>query len=329
MFMYDVFCFNGDLMKEKKIQVGGQAVIEGVMMRGPEHIATAVRRKDGTIDVLKKKFITVTKSHFLYKRPIIRGFVSLIEMLKIGFESLTFSANRYELDYEETKDKPKNTKKEKFSEYLTIIFSLLLAFVLFGYLPYLVASLIGLGEQNFIFNLFAGSIRIIFFVLYVYIISLMKDVKRVFEYHGAEHKTVFAYEDKKDLVVDNVRPFTTIHPRCGTSFMFFVLLVAILVFSVIDTIVSYYWFTPKPLIRLLYHIPFLPIISGLSYEILKLSDKKINHPLVKIFTIPGMALQKITTQAPDDEQLEIAIIALKAAMDDDLSQYNNLQFIEE
>ncbi len=315
-------------MKDKKIQVGGQAVIEGVMMRGSEFISTAIRRKDGSIDIFKKKFVSVTKNHPFYSKPIIRGFVSLIEMLKIGFESLTFSANRYELDEVKTDDKPINKRKEKFSEYLTLAVSLVLAFLLFGYLPYLTASLIGLGEQNFLFNLFAGSIRIIFFILYVYLISLMKDVKRVFEYHGAEHKAVFAHENKKDLNIENVKPYTTIHPRCGTSFMFFVLLVAILVFSIIDTIVAYYWFTPKPLVRLLYHFPFLPVISGLSYELLKLSDKKINHPLVKFFTVPGMALQKITTQPPDDSQIEIAIIALKSAINEDLSAYPNLNFVD-
>lgn len=323
------FFHTGDLMEEKKIQVGGQAVIEGVMMRGSEYIATAVRRKDGTVDILKKKFVSVTKNHPFYSKPIVRGFVSLIEMLKIGFQALNFSANRYELDDENSKDVVKNEKKEKLSEYLTLGVSLLLAFLLFGYLPYFLASLIGLDKQNFLFNIFAGSLRIVFFILYVFLISLMKDVKRVFEYHGAEHKAVFAHENKEELSIENVKPHTTIHPRCGTSFMFFVLLVAILIFSVIDTIVALYWFTPNALIRLIYHLPFLPVISGISYELLKLSDRKLNHPLVKILTIPGMALQRITTQKPDEQQIEIAIIALKSAINEDLSEYSNLNFINE
>lgn len=316
-------------MSKKEIQVGGQAVIEGVMMRGPESIATAVRRASGNIEIQKKPFVTKTKDHPLYKLPIIRGFVSLIEMMIIGIGTLNFSAKRFELDLDESeRTTEKNSVKEKISEILTIAVSLGLAFLLFGYLPYQIAGWVHLDKQNFIFNLFAGSIRIVFFVLYVYIISKFKDIKRVFEYHGAEHKTVHAYEKNVELIPSQVKSFTTIHPRCGTSFMFFVLLVSILVFSIVDTIVSYYLGTPVIFVRLAYHILMLPLISGLSYEVLKLSGKNINHPIVKFLTIPGMSLQKITTQEPDEQQLEIAIIALKAAMDEDLSQYSNIQFIE-
>jgi uncharacterized protein YqhQ len=320
-------------MSEKKIQVGGQAVIEGVMMRGPSHIATAIRRKNGTIDVQVKPFVTLTKSHMLYSRPIIRGFVSLIEMLKIGISALNFSANRYELDYQddaksddesqvsENKKKKPSLARQKFEEALTICIAFVLAFALFGYVPYLCAQLLNLSKSDVLFNLFAGCIRIIFFVLYVYLISLMKDIRRVFEYHGAEHKAVTAHEHKETLTIENVRKYTTIHPRCGTSFMFFVLLVAILVFSVLDTFVSIYIAPPTAIVRLLYHLPFLPLIAGISYEFLRLTEKNINHPLVKVFTIPGMSLQKITTQPPDDIQIETAIVALKAALGDDISGY--------
>lgn len=316
-------------MSDNKIQIGGQAVIEGVMMRGPEQIATAVRRKDGSVDILKKEFISLTKNHKFYKKPVIRGFVSLIEMLKIGIQSLNFSANRYEIDFEEADKVAKSARREKLEEYLTIGISLILAFLLFGYLPYLLASLLNLGKQHILFNLFAGSLRIVFFILYIYLISLMKDVRRVFEYHGAEHKSVFAHENKEPMTVESVKPYTTIHPRCGTSFMFFVLLVAILVFSIIDTLVAVYWTVPSAIVRLLYHLPFLPVISGLSYEVLKLSGKKSNNIIIKIFTKPGMALQKITTRPPDDKQIETAIIALKAALNEDLSAYQNINYITE
>ena len=302
-------------MSDKKIQIGGQAVIEGVMMRGPEYIATAIRRKDGSIDIQKKPFVSITKTHPIYKRPIIRGFVSLIEMLKIGINTLNYSADAYEKDHlEETSEHDTSKKTNKIGEYLTLIFAFALALLLFGLVPYLLTSLMKIEESNILFNLFAGLIRIVFFVIYVYCISLWKDIKRVFEYHGAEHKAVFAYEQKAPLTVDSVRNFTTIHPRCGTSFMFFVLLVSILVFSVIDMIVATYWFRPGALIRFLYHLPFIPIISGISYEFLKLSEKKANNIFVKIFTYPGMSLQKITTQPPDDSQIEIAIVALKEAL---------------
>ncbi len=316
-------------MAKKEIQVGGQAVIEGVMMRGPEAIATAIRRANGDIEIQKKAFLTKTKNHPIYKLPIIRGFVSLIEMMIIGIGTLNFSAKRFELDLDDShKEETKKGFKDKVFEMLTILFSLGLAFALFGYLPYQIAGWVQLDKQNFLFNLFAGSIRIVFFVLYVYIISKFKDIKRVFEYHGAEHKTVHAYEKEVELIPEKVKVFTTIHPRCGTSFMFFVLLVSILVFSVIDTIVSYYFGTPILFVRLGYHLLLLPLISGISYEILKLSGKNINHPLVKLLTVPGMSLQKITTQEPDDQQLEISIIALKAAMEMDLSEYPNIRFIE-
>ena len=305
-------------MNEKKIQIGGQAVIEGVMMRGPEHIATAIRRKDGCIEVQKKPFISITKSHPIYKLPVFRGFVSLIEMLKIGIQTLNHSASVWELDNSEnTNTTAKSSTKDKIGEYLTIGISIALALLLFGFVPYLLTNLIGLEKQSILYNLFAGSLRIVFFVIYVFSISFLKDIKRVFQYHGAEHKAVFAYENKAELTVDSVRNFSTIHPRCGTSFMFFVLLIAILVFSCIDTLVIYYeLFTLTPVIRFLYHLPFIPLISGISYEFLKISEKKMNNFFIRIFTKPGMALQKITTQEPDDQQIEVAIVALKQALNE-------------
>ena len=427
-------------MAEKKIQIGGQAVIEGVMMRGPDQIATAIRRKDGSVDLLKKRFVSVTTNHPLWKLPVIRGFVSLIEMMIIGIKTLTFSAERAEMDYDDSTDtladchveerniseipphrsalgrndniaqndktdchveerniseiprcarndniaqndktdchveerniseiprcarndniaqndninqNDKGSKQSsKFYEVISIIFAFLLAFVLFGYVPYFLSGLLRLSENDVFFNLFAGSIRIVFFVLYVYLVSLMKEIKRVFEYHGAEHKAVFCHEQKQDLTIEKVQTFTTIHPRCGTSFMFLVLLIAIFVFSIIDTIIAHYWgrfpeiamlifssdLSQKiakllgALIRLLVHLPFLPLISGISYEIIKLSSRKANNIWVKLITGPGMALQKITTRQPDDSQVEIAIIALKAALNEDLSGFANINLVEE
>ncbi|HOE91110.1 MAG TPA: DUF1385 domain-containing protein [Candidatus Cloacimonadota bacterium] len=317
-------------MEKQQIQVGGQAVIEGVMMRGPAFCATAIRRKSGQIEILKEKFVTKTKTHLFFKQPIIRGFVSLIEMMIIGFGTLTFSAQRAELDYVEGEktEKETNTFLSKLGEYLTIIFSLVLAFGLFGYLPYQLSSWINLSKDNWLFNIFAGAIRIVFFVLYIWIISKLKDIHRVFEYHGAEHKSVHAYDHEPVLNVENTEKYTTIHPRCGTSFMFFVLLISILVFSIVDSLVSRYSGTPTIFVRLGYHLLLLPLVSGISYEVLKMSEKKLNHPIVKLMTVPGMAMQKITTQEPDKEQLEVAIIALKAALELDLSEYENIRFVE-
>jgi len=323
-------------MKNKKqIQVGGQAVIEGVMMRGPEYIATAVRRKDKRIEVKKEKFISVTQNNKFLGFPVIRGFVSLIEMLIIGFKSLSFSAKRAELDWEEDDKKSKKKKKEKSEsrkkteEFLSYVFAFGLAFLLFAYLPYKISYLLKLSKENVYFNLVAGGIRIVFFVVYIWLISLMKDVHRIFQYHGAEHKSVFAYEHNDKLIPSEVQKYSTLHPRCGTSFIFFVLLVSILIFSVVDTLIAKYIGFPTIFVRLGYHLLLVPFISGLSYEALKLSSKNINHLLVKLMTAPGLGLQRITTQPPDDEQLEVAIVAMKSALEMDLSEHQNVEFIED
>ena len=320
-------------MNKKRIEVGGQAVIEGVMMRGPENLATAIRRKDKSIEIKKTPFVSKTKQNKFLGLPVVRGFASLIEMMIIGIGTLNFSASRAELDWED--EKPKKNKKEKsktrekFEEIISYIFAFGLAFLLFAFLPYQIAEWMNLGKGNIYFNLFAGSIRIIFFVLYVWIIGKMKDVNRIFEYHGAEHKSVFAYEANSDLDADSVQKFTTFHPRCGTSFIFFVLLISILIFSIIDTIFAYFFGAPNVILRLAIHLLFMPFISGISYEVLKLSGKNIKHPLVKLMTAPGLALQRITTQPPDNEQIEVAVIAMKCALDLDLSEYENITFIND
>jgi len=321
------------LTKKKEIQVGGQAVIEGVMMRGPAHIATAVRRKSGKIEVWKKDFISKTKDHKFLGLPVIRGFASLIEMLNIGISSLSFSEERASIDWKQeevdkgNKVKEKSAQAEQRETILMYIVAFGLAFLLFGFLPYKTADWIGLGKANFWFNLFAGGVRIIFFVIYVWVISRMKDVHRLFEYHGAEHKTVYAYEKGTELQPGLIQEHSTLHPRCGTSFMFFVLLISILVFSIVDTIVGHITGSMPPiLIRLAYHILLIPFVSGISYEVLKLSGKNINHPLVKLMTAPGMALQRITTQPPDDLQIETALIAMKCALNMELD--TTVNFVE-
>ena len=319
-------------MDRKQIEVGGQAVIEGVMMRGPENLATAVRRKDKSIEIKKTPFVSKTKQNKFLGLPIVRGFASLIEMMIIGIGTLNFSASRAELDWEEEKPKNKKEKsksREKFEEVISYVFAFGLAFLLFAFLPYQIAEWMKLGKGNIFFNLFAGSIRIIFFVLYVWIIGKMKDVNRIFEYHGAEHKSVFAYEAKSKLDAKSVQKFTTFHPRCGTSFIFFVLLISILIFSIVDTIFSYFFGHPHVILRLAYHLLFMPFISGISYEVLKLSGKSMKHPLVRLMTAPGLALQRITTQPPDDEQIEVAVIAMKCALDLDISDYENITFIDD
>ncbi len=311
---------------KKEISVGGQAVIEGVMMRGPDSIATALRRQDGTIELFKEPFASKAKKGSFLGVPIIRGFVSLVEMLNIGMKTLTLSANRAELDLKAEEEAMGKKQKEKSKVALQVeniisyIFAFGLAFILFAWLPYRIADWIGLSKQNFYFNLFAGSIRIVFFVFYIWLISRLKDIHRLFQYHGAEHKNVNAYEKETGLEISAIQSNTTIHPRCGTSFMFFVLLVAILIFSVTDTLVSVFIIKGQvPMaLRLGYHFLLIPLVSGVSYEILRFSGKNLKHPVVKILTVPGMALQRITTQQPDDLMVETALVAMKAALDMDL-----------
>ncbi len=315
---------------KKEISVGGQAVIEGVMMRGPDSLATALRRKDGSIELYKQPFASKAKKGTFLGLPLVRGFVSLIEMLVIGMKTITLSANRAELDVKAEEAAQGKQQKEKSKvavqteNLISYVIAFGLAFVLFAWLPYRIADWIGLAKQNFYFNLFAGSIRIVFFVLYIWLISRMKDIHRLFQYHGAEHKNVNAYEKETGLEIAAIQTNTTIHPRCGTSFMFFVLLVSILIFSITDTIVSAYILQDQvPMaLRLGYHILLIPLVSGISYEILKFSGKNLKHPVVKLLTIPGMALQRITTQAPDDQMVETALVAMKAALDMDLTGHD-------
>lgn len=339
--------------KKKKISIGGQAVIEGVVMRSTNTISTALRRQDKTIELKTEPFVSVTQRIPFFKLPVIRGFISLVEVLIIGVKTLNFSASRAELDIVDEKEsrksdkadkpgeqaenpeprkivqkKPANKRKEQLETFLAFFIAFVLAFGIFTYLPYQVAYLLNLEEGSFVFNLFTGIVRIIFFVAYVKGISYLKDIKRVFEYHGAEHKAVHAYENKAELTASKVNKYTTIHPRCGTSFIFLVLLISILLFSIVDYFVALRFGVPHLLARIGYHLLMLPLISGLSYEVLKVSEKHLNNPLVKLMTLPGMLLQRITTQPPTDEQLEVAIVSLCSALDIDYPEADKVKIVE-
>ncbi|MBC8313682.1 MAG: DUF1385 domain-containing protein [Candidatus Cloacimonetes bacterium] len=312
---------------KQKIAVGGQAVIEGVMMRGPKYIATAIRRKNGLIIIKKDEFVSLTKKKKFFGIPIIRGFISLVEMMIIGFKTLNFSAE-IAIEDEEKNSKKSEKKDGKLYQFFTYFIAFGLAFLLFVFLPYRIGYWSNIGEKSLIFNLFVGGIRIIFFVLYILIISFMKDVRRLFQFHGAEHKTVFAYEENPNFVLKDTKKFSTFHPRCGTSFIMIVMVIAILIFSIFDTTLASLLGNKIPLLhRIFFHLLLLPVISGISYEILKFSGKNINHWFVKIFSSPGLALQRITTKEPDENQLEVAIYALKAAMEMQID-LPNVEFLE-
>ncbi|MBX4260754.1 DUF1385 domain-containing protein [Clostridium estertheticum] len=294
----------------RNTSVGGQAVIEGVMMRGSDGIATAVRTEQGEIVVEKKSYTSYTKKNKLVGLPIIRGFISLIESLIIGIKTLNYSASFFEEEGEPSKlDKCiQKLFKEKSNDVvmgISLVISLALSVGLFFIVPTFVANLFSkLGTNTMGMNIVEGIIRVLIFLLYVYLIGKMEDIKRVYEYHGAEHKTIFCYENEVELTPENAAKFGRLHPRCGTNFLFLVMIVSIIVFSLTG------WNSIGE--RIMYRIILLPLISGISYEIIKWMGKSKSN-LAKILSYPGLKLQNLTTREPDLSQLEVAIRALKVA----------------
>ena len=292
-------------MKER-ISIGGQAVIEGVMMRSPSYIATAVRKPSGEI-VYKRTKISSKKSK-LAETPFLRGVVMLFDALVMGIKELTFSANEAE-----EKEEEQLSQKEAI---LTTVISLGLGIGLFIVLPSLIGSFLFLNNKIYS-NLLEAVLRLLFFILYIWLISFSKDVKRVYEYHGAEHKSIYAYENGMELTPENAKKFTTLHPRCGTSFLLIVMLIAIVVFSIIDFIFP----TPTTIVariglKVLLRVILMPLIAGISYEIQRYSSKHLDNKCIKALAFPGLSLQRITTKEPDLQQLEVAIVAIKAALDE-------------
>jgi len=308
--------------QEKIMPVGGQAVIEGVMMRSPKRIATAIRRASGEIEIKIKEYSSLIERKKFLNIPVVRGAITLIEVMILGIKTLQWSADKAMEDLEEEeRKKGKKSKKKKeggmstASAIITVSLALAIGIGMFFILPiYLTTEIFNIEKEAILFNLVAGIIRIIFFLLYVWGISFMKDVKRLFEYHGAEHKTIFAFEDKVFLSPENAQKYTTYHPRCGTSFLVMVMLVSLMFFAIFDSIIISVYGDINLLIRILTHIPLIPVIGGLSYEAIKASAKKSDSKIVRMLITPGLFLQRITTSRPDENQLEVAISALKAAL---------------
>ena len=295
----------------KRRDVGGQAVIEGVMMRGSKSLATAVRTPKGNIEIDIKDNKPITKKYPLLNIPFLRGFFVLIDSMKIGMESLNYSATFLEEETEEP-SKFEIWLDNKFGDRVNDIFmgatmfiSFIFAISLFVALPTGIASFFkSTGISNVMLNLIEAAIRIIILILYMFLISKMKDIYRVFQYHGAEHKTIFCYEAMEELTVENVKKQSRLHPRCGTNFLFLVMFVSIVIFS----------FTGWGGIveRLALRIVFIPVVTGISYELIKWLGEN-NGVLAKIIAYPGLKLQLLTTKEPDDSQIEVAIASLKAA----------------
>ncbi|MBL7136071.1 MAG: DUF1385 domain-containing protein [Candidatus Marinimicrobia bacterium] len=310
-----------------KILVGGQAVIEGVMMRVPGAYATAVRKPDGNIEIARSEFKSLTERIPFLKKRVFRGIIALFEALKIGLNTLQLSADIAIKAEEEAKGK-KQKSQGNFSKIITVLVAFILGFGIFAVLPlYLTTELLDIERKAITFNIIVGLWRIVFFLIYLWAISLMKDIQTLFQYHGAEHKVVFTFEAGKNLTIENTREFKTFHPRCGTSFIFIVLLVSILMFALIDSFIILGFGSITLQLRILFHLALLPLVAGVGYEFLKLTAKYQNKSIGKWLTMPGLWLQHITTKPPSDDQVEIAIIALKAAFGDKFSDYEGKKYI--
>ncbi|MFH1007994.1 MAG: DUF1385 domain-containing protein [Candidatus Latescibacterota bacterium] len=306
----------------KPQSIGGQAVIEGVMMRAPGAIATAVRCLDKKITVKVEPYVALSERYKILNIPILRGALSFFEMLIIGIRTLSYSADvamQEAQEEENPEDDGARTKRQAFFDGLLLGGSLVLALALgvglFFFLPLFAAQLLRVQKGALGFNLIAGAIRIAIFLTYLSVISRWKEIRRIFEYHGAEHKSIYAYEAGDELTVEHIRKYSTLHPRCGTSFIVIVAVSAILLFSLTDSLfVTTFGHVQNLWERFLTHLLFLPLVAGASYELLKFSGKKRDHAIIRCLIAPGLWLQKITTREPDDEQLEVALTALKRAL---------------
>lgn len=298
----------------KSSNIGGQAVLEGIMMRHGDDYAVAVRKPDGEIFVQKEEYHSVIKWKVLTKIPFIRGVFNFIDSMVLGIKTLMFSAEFYE-DEEEVKSEKeltekeiaKKEKQEKWMMNATVAISVVIAVAVFMVLPYFLSSLLKpLMPSYHLRTLVEGFVRIGIFILYIALISRMDDIQRTFMYHGAEHKCINCIEHGLPLTVDNVRISSRQHKRCGTSFLFFVLAISIILLMLIQV--------ESPLMRVIVRIALIPVIAGISYEVLKLAGRSEN-PIINLLSRPGLAIQKLTTKEPDDSMIEVAIQAVEAVFD--------------
>lgn len=303
----------------KPMQVGGQAVLEGVMMRAPGSVATAVRRSNGDIVVKHEHYQSVVEKYKFLKLPVLRGAVGLIDMMYLGIKTLNYSAEIAMLDIEDEESRKNGKQRKKGQSSLALIGTLVLALALgigiFFVTPIVVTTKVFQFEQDALaFNLTAGLIRIVILLGYLSAIVLSKEIQRLFQFHGAEHKTVFAFELSDKLDPQTVLGYSRFHPRCGTSFLLIVMFVAILAFSLLDALLISILGSLTLVTRLLTHLPFIPIVGGLSYEVIKFSARHTTTWWGRILIAPGLWLQRITTREPDLSQTEVAIVALKCAL---------------
>ena len=316
-------------MEKKMTSIGGQAIIEGVMMRGPKKIAMAVRKPDGEIIIEEKEANSIGKWG---KIPLVRGVIAFISSLVIGVQAIMFSAKFFDVEDENSendkkKENKKSDKKEKIEKetkkedkkksdegnglsdgamYFSVFLSLIISIGLFILLPNAVASLIVPKAQTALYNIVEHIIKIVLFLAYLILVSRMKDIQRLFQYHGAEHKTIFCYENGEELIPENVKKYSRFHPRCGTSFLLFVIIISIIFFSFLPRFENVF-------INMGIRLLLLPVVAGISYEIIKFAGRSKNK-CVMLLNKPGMWLQRLTTNEPDESQIEVAIASLKAVI---------------
>ncbi|RVU55219.1 DUF1385 domain-containing protein [Anaerosphaera multitolerans] len=303
-----------------KTSIGGQALIEGVMMRGPSKIAIAVRKPDNDIELKVEEAKDLSKKYKILALPIIRGAYKLVESMVIGINSLTYSASFWE-DEEELNKKESNEnkgildkifkdKKESVEMAFIVLISFIIAALLFMILPSMIAGFLNkYADSSLLLNLVEGILRLIIFGIYLYYVSKIDDIKRVFEYHGSEHKSIHCYEAGDELTVENVKKYPIVHPRCGTSFLFMVMIISIIVLSFFG------W--PSPVMRVISRLVALPVIAGIAYEVNRIIGKS-DLKLCKFIAIPGLKIQEhITVREPDDSMIEVALESLKAVLPED------------
>jgi uncharacterized protein YqhQ len=323
------------LTTKQYTSIGGQAVIEGVMMRSPNAFVVAVRKPDGTIRLRRDQWYGLSKKLDFLKKPFLRGILMLIETMANGLVSLNYSANIAMAEEEREKALKKGKTLEEFeagqkkkekvdlATFLTMAVSFSFGIGLFVFAPHMIAFGIGdlLGQSwtldSFAFHAVDGVVKAVIFISYIWGISFMKDVYRVFQYHGAEHKSIATFEAGMDLTVENAKKFTTLHPRCGTSFIFFLILISIIMFSAVFTIIPIGANLPpilRHVVAVLFKVALMLPVAGISYELIKTAGKCSDQWWAKAMSAPGMLLQKLTTKEPDEQQLEVALSSIKAVL---------------
>ena len=296
------------------VRIGGQAVIEGVMMKNMDRYAVSKRKPNGKIETKVEECVSFAEKHPLFQLPVFRGMVNFLESMVIGMKTLNYSASFYEDEEEQTESRTEQLlekilgeKAEKIIMGIVLVFSLAISIGLFMILPYIASEALGkLIRNEYVILFMEGIIRIAIFLGYIVLISRMEDIKRVFMYHGAEHKTINCLEAGVPLTPENVDNFSRLHKRCGTSFIFIVMIISMVFFFFIrvDTI----W------LRIVLRLLFLPLVAGVSYEFIRLAGSS-DHPLVQIFSKPGLALQRLTTKEPDHSMIEVAIASVEGVFD--------------